>query len=165
MSTKSTAHKKVRPSISPLLGSLMQAAKAGSSNPLLLRSLVALDALHRGKGTTALLTLLAQQLLISEELCLSGYQSARLGAVQDAHAALVRLDREVALNGDWKAAGAQYEALRKAFVVYDAQLRSAPRTRVHDAQLTTTGRLLDHLVRREQATNVEGGVCRDGNAS
>jgi hypothetical protein len=119
----------------------MQASEASSPNPHLLRSLLALDALHRGKGTTHLLTLLAQQLLVSEELCLAGYQRAQLGAVQEAHAALVKLDREVPGNDGLKAAGAEYEALRIALVVYDAQLRSATRTQVRDAQLATARRL------------------------
>ncbi|MDR5747836.1 hypothetical protein QCE73_32105 [Caballeronia sp. LZ029] len=131
--------------MSPLLGTLLQAGDANSANLLALKSWIALDALYRGRGTGTLLTLLCQQLLVSEELCIAGFQKARLASIREAHAALVRLDGDAKSNIDCEATGADYESLRDALVVYDAQLRSAPRLLVRDAQLATANRLFKHL--------------------
>ncbi|WP_143749288.1 hypothetical protein [Caballeronia arvi] len=148
MSNKSGLRKPLRRSIPPLLGSLLRAGASSKANPLSLKSWIALDALHRGCGTSSLLTLLCQQLLISEELCFAGYQTARLASVREARAALVRLDWDAKSRIDWKAAGSDYEALRDALLVYDAQLQSAPGVQVRDAQLATVTRLQDHLGRK-----------------
>ncbi|WP_152979218.1 hypothetical protein [Caballeronia cordobensis] len=149
MSNTSGARKPRSRSISPLLGSLLQVGDS-TADPLALKSWIALDALHRGRGSSNLLTSLCQQLLLSEELCLAGYQKARLSSVREAHAALVRLDWDAKSGIDWKAVGTDYDALRDALFVYDEQLRSAPRTRVRRAQLATASRLLEHLDRNEQ---------------
>ena len=150
MSRKTSSRKPVTKTISPLLGSIALANGVRGSNPLLLKSLIALDALHRGHATTNLLTLLGQQLLISEELCLAGYERAHLKSVRDAHAVLVKVDGDAVSKHHWKAVGAEYEALREALAVYDVQLRRAPRAQVRDAQLATMNRLLDYLERSGQ---------------
>ena len=112
---------------------------------LLLNSLIALDALHRGKATKGLLTLLGQQLLMSEALCLAGYEQACLQPVREGHAALVSVDWEAASKSAPCATGAEYQALREALIIYDVQLQSAPRADVEDAQLATLSRLVRHL--------------------
>ncbi|WP_157696306.1 hypothetical protein [Caballeronia temeraria] len=150
MRRTNASRKPVRKSVSPLLASLVQAGDSSIANSLMLRSWIALDALHRGAATANQLTLLAQQLLISEELCLSGYQKSRLQSVRKAHAALVQLDWNTQPNSDCKAPAIEYEALREALVVYDAQLRSAPRAQVRAAESMTISRLLDHKAKGEQ---------------
>ncbi|MDR5784404.1 hypothetical protein QCE63_33825 [Caballeronia sp. LZ065] len=97
-----------------------------------------------------MLTLLAQQLLISEELCVAGYERARLESVREGLAALVRVDVRVTSNSHCILAGADYEVLREALVIYDVQLRTARPARVRDAQLATVSRLQDRLHKHEQ---------------
>lgn len=50
----------------------------------------------------------------------------------------------------WRAAGAEYHALRAALDVYDTQLHTAPRARVRDAQLALVNRLRVHADMQRQ---------------
>lgn len=103
-------------------------------NPLLLlQPYVALDVLYRGKGTSGVVTILGQHLIISEQLCRAGFEQAQLGPVRQGHAALVRIDGQAKEDGTWVAAGPDYEALRDALQVYDRQLRMAPATDIRMA--------------------------------
>ncbi|WP_238212880.1 hypothetical protein [Caballeronia novacaledonica] len=93
--------------------------------------------------------MLGQQLLIAEELCLAGYAKEQLPSVRRAHAALVQLDWTATPQSDSKAEQAEYEPLREALIIYDVQLRSAPRAQVREAQLAILGRLNKHLDEHE----------------
>lgn len=150
MSNKSASRKIARRSVSPLLSSLLRAGDTDSTNPISLKSWIALDALHRGRATDSLLTLLCQQLLISEELCKAGYLEARLTCIREAYAALVRLNKSANSNSELRAVGADYEALCHALVIYDAQLLGASCNHVREAQLVMASRLLDYLIRKKQ---------------
>ena len=132
-------------------------------NLLLLQPYVALDVLCRGKGSSGIITILGQHLIISEQLCRAGFEPAQLGPIRQGHAALVRIDGQAkedgragfepaqlgpirqghaALvridgqakeDGSWIAAGNDYEALRDALQVYDRQLTNAPATEIRMA--------------------------------
>ncbi|TCG06701.1 hypothetical protein BZM27_24440 [Paraburkholderia steynii] len=128
----SATQKRVRKAVSPLLGKLM--AAEAEPNPLLLKPYVALDALYRGRGSSGAVTMLGQHLIISEQLCLAGFERAQLGPVRQAHAALVRIDGHAKVGDTWIAEGQDYEALRNALQVYERQLRIAPPTEVRIAQ-------------------------------
>ncbi|MFM0140428.1 hypothetical protein [Caballeronia grimmiae] len=145
MIRKASKREPVKKPISRLLGSLMGGVNESSPAPLLLKSLIALDALHRGKATTSLLTLLAQQLLVAEELCAAGYQSSHSALLREAHSALIRVYSQATSKSDLKASGDNYEALRDALIVYDVQLNSAPRARIRDAEIAALSRLIRHL--------------------
>ena len=73
-------------------------------------------------------------MIISEQLCLAGFERAQLVPVRQAHAALVRIDGHANVNGAWIAVGQDYEALRNALQVYERQLRIAPPMEVRMAQ-------------------------------
>jgi hypothetical protein len=120
----SNTQKPVRKALSPLLGKLM--AVEAEPNPLLLKPYVALDALYRGKGSSGVVMMLGQHLIISEQLCLAGFERTQLGPVRQAHAALVRIDGHAKVGGAWVAVEQDYEALRNALQVYERQLRIAP---------------------------------------
>ena len=135
MTRKTSARTPVRKSIPPLLGALAKPAGLSDTDMLHLKTLVALDALHRGNGTSALLSNLGNNLIVSEGLCVAGYEKERMTAVREGHAALVRVDMKSAETGRWEAEGSDYAALRAAVEVYGAQLRVAPRAEVRKAQL------------------------------
>ena len=73
----STTQKPVRKAVSPLLGKLM--AAEAELNPLLLKPYVALDALYRGKGSSGVVTMLGQHLIL--KTAVTQLQSQRLESV------------------------------------------------------------------------------------
>ncbi|WP_126223336.1 hypothetical protein [Burkholderia ambifaria] len=127
----SAIRKPVRKTVSPLLGKLM--ATEVEPSLLLLQPYVALDVLCRGKGSSGIITILGQHLIISEQLCRAGFEPAQLGPIRQGHAALVRIDGQAKEDGSWIAAGNDYEALRDALQVYDRQLSNAPATEIRMA--------------------------------
>ncbi|MEX3983986.1 hypothetical protein AB4Y45_33915 [Paraburkholderia sp. EG287A] len=135
MSRKATIQKSVPKAIPLLLSKLAAGDVSTGPNALLLRAYIALDALHRGKGTKGLFITFGQQLVIAERLCVAGYEKDQLRALREAHAALVRVDWDARPSNEWKAAGEDYEALRVALQVYEAQLRVVPRSEVRIAQM------------------------------
>ena len=135
----SNTQKPVRKTVSPLLGKLM--AAEAEPNPLLLKPYVALDALYRGKGSSGVVTMLGQHLIMSEQLCLAGFEQAQLAPVRQGHAALVRIDGHAKAGGAWIAEGQDYEALRHALQVYERQLRVAPSMQVRTAQTVMVNNL------------------------
>jgi len=128
----SATRKPVRKTISPLLGKLM--ATEAAPNLLLLQPYVALDVLCRGKGSSGVVTILGQHLIISEQLCRAGFERTQLGPIRQGHAALVRIDGQAKEGGSWRAEGQDYEALRDALQVYDRQLSSAAAAEIRMAQ-------------------------------
>ena len=139
MTRKTSARTPVRKSIPPLLGALAKPAGLSDSDLLHLKALVALDALHRGNGTSSLLASLGHNLIVSECLCVAGYEKERMPAVREGHAALVRVDMKSEETGRWEAKDGDYAALRAAVEVYGAQLRLAPRAEIRKAQLDMVG--------------------------
>ncbi|WP_159839055.1 hypothetical protein [Burkholderia sp. 8Y] len=139
--------KAVRKAVSRLPESLVGGVDAKSSDSLPLKALIALDALSRGSATTSLLTLLAQQILISEQLCAAGYEDSKVELVRKAYIALVHVYSDASPDGGVGLGAADYEALREALIVYDTQLSSAPRCRVRDAELATVARLIRRLAK------------------
>lgn len=113
--------------VSRLVESLVLRAEVGRSAPLLLKALIALDALRRGKATTTLLTSLAQQLHIAEALCVAGYGSSQVESNPGAYAAVVRVYSKADLNCGVEAADAEYEALRDALVIPRSVAKRPPR--------------------------------------
>jgi hypothetical protein len=75
-----------------------------ATTSLLLKAFSTLDALHRGKGNQGVFAVLGQQLIVSERLCLAGYQQDELGTVRQAHAAMVRVDWDARSSGQWSSA-------------------------------------------------------------
>lgn len=136
----STTRKPVRKTVSPLLGKLM-AAEAGPNPLLLLQPYVALDVLYRGRGSSGVVTILGQHLILSEQLCLAGFEQAQLARVRQGHAALVRIDGQAKAGGAWIAEGQDYETLRHALQVYERQLCVAPPAEVRIAQATMASML------------------------
>lgn len=114
------------------------AAEAEPNSLLLLQPYVALDVLCRGKGSSGIVTILGQHLIISEQLCRAGFEHAQLGPIRQGHAALVRIDGQAKEDGSWIAEGLEYEALRDALQVYDRQLRLAPATEIRMAHAAMT---------------------------
>ena len=143
MSRKSSTRNPVRNTVSPLLSKLL--AVEAEPNPLLLQPYVALDVLHRGKGSFGVVAILGQHLIVSEQLCQAGFEQAQLGAIRLGHAALVCIDSQAEESGVWIADGKEYEALRNALLVYDRQLRVAPSANVRIAQARTVSKLTAHL--------------------
>ncbi|MPW23031.1 hypothetical protein GCT13_41215 [Paraburkholderia sp. CNPSo 3157] len=101
----------------------------------MLKAFSTLDALHRGKGNRGVFAVLGQQLIVSERLCLAGYQQDELDTVRHAHAAMVRVDWDARDTGQWKIADTDYEAVRAALAVYEHQLTVVPRPLVVKALL------------------------------
>lgn len=136
MSRKQSARPSSRKAIPSLVGKLVaKTAVFSDLDNISLRAFVALDAFHRGKGSAGLLALMGRHLVVCENLCLAGYEPDSLRTVREAHASLVRIDWDAQSEKVWKAEGVDYDALRKAFVVYDDQLRIAPRNVVQHAQI------------------------------
>ncbi|RQR65435.1 hypothetical protein DIE18_03000 [Burkholderia sp. Bp9125] len=138
-----------------MLGKLMAAET--EPNLLLLQPYVALDVLCRGKGTSGVVTILGQHLIISEQLCRAGFERAQLGPIRQGHAALVRIDGQAKENGSWRAEGQNYEALRDALLVYDRQLSNAPATEVRMAH-TAMSAMLDS--RRQKLAEQQPAAAR-----
>ncbi|KVP75089.1 hypothetical protein WJ93_06650 [Burkholderia ubonensis] len=142
---KTSSRAPVRKAIPSLLGTLIKPAGLSDTDMLHLKALVALDALYRGNGTSELLTVLGQNLIVSETLCGAGYVKEGLKAVREGHAALVRVDLEAKEKNQWQAAGRDYECLRDALQVYGTQLGAAPRAEVRKAQIAMVEVLTRHL--------------------
>ncbi|KWU26394.1 hypothetical protein AS149_25740 [Burkholderia cenocepacia] len=126
---------------------MTRTTRAFGANPLLLKALIALDALQQGKGTRGLFTVLGRQLVVSENLCAAGYLQDMRKTVRQAHAALVRVDWDARPNDEWRASGEDYEALRAAVLVFDEQLLLAPREEILAAELQ-----MNHALARPRTT-------------
>jgi hypothetical protein len=136
MTRKTSARSSARKAVPSLVGKLVaKTAIFSDLDNISLRALIALDAFHRGKGSAGLLALMGRHLVVSENLCQAGYAPDSLRTVREAHASLVRVDWDAQSGQGWKAEGVDYEALRRAFAVYDEQLRTAPRNVVQHAQI------------------------------
>lgn len=116
-------------------------AEAGPKPLLLPQLYVDLDVLYRGRGSSGVVTILGQHLIISRQLCLAGFEQAQLARVRQGHAALVRIDGQAKAGGAWIADGQDYEALRNALQVYERQLCVAPPAEVQIAQATMASML------------------------
>jgi hypothetical protein len=136
-----------------LLGTLASEDPSAGANPLLLRVYIALDALQRGKGSNSLFLSLGQHLVIAEQLCRAGFEPDALTTLRRAHAALVRVDWDARSTGEWKADVDEYEALREAILVYEVQLRRAPREAVRLAQAGMSLLLADRPARGPAAAH------------
>jgi hypothetical protein len=136
MTRKTSARSPARKAIPSLVGKLVaKTAVFSDLDNISLRAYIALDAFYRGKGSAGLLALIGRHLVVSENLCQAGYGADGLRTVREAHASLVRVDWDAQSGQEWRASGVDYEALRSAFVVYDEQLRIAPRNVVQHAQI------------------------------
>jgi hypothetical protein len=126
------------------MGALLQTESTppASSQPHLLKSYVALDALHRGAATPGLLTVLGQQFLIAERLCLLGYMTDALRGIREGHAALVRVDLAAEGGPTRHATDEDYLILCRAVAIFEQQLRRAPHRTVLDAELQALELLL-----------------------
>jgi len=112
--------------MSPLLRALTYSRTAHGpvTDAMLLQAYAALDAFRRGHGSRALFGALARYLLIAEELARLGHHAHALADVQRAHAAMVALDASEA-DTAWRLDDAEYDALRTALAILDAQLADA----------------------------------------
>lgn len=144
-----TRHQK-QPSMSPLLRALTYSRTAHGpvTDAMLLQAYAALDAFRRGHGSRELFGTLARYLLISEELARLGHHAALLADVQQAHAAMVRLDANEPAGSAWRAEDAEYEPLRSALAILEAQLGDAS---LSDIAMAET-RMVEGLLKADGAS-------------
>jgi hypothetical protein len=103
------------------------------ADDLALRVHLALDALHRGAGSTSDAQTLTQVMLLTGFLAESGFGSVtgeQLGAAERAVAAVFDAGRE---TGEWKLDGTGFALFAEIATNYDRQLHSAPLWAVTDA--------------------------------
>jgi hypothetical protein len=122
--------------MSPLLRALTfsRAAREPVTQGMLLQSYTALDAFRRGYGSQALFATLGRQLLASGELCHLGFEPDALAYIENAHAAMVRLDAAEHQDGSWQLGDSEYAALCVALGIFDAQLAVASLNDIANAE-------------------------------
>lgn len=86
---------------------------------------IALDASRQGHGSRDLFMILVRHLLVSEELCRLGLGPDELANIENAHAAIVRLDAAKHRDGVWVLGDNEYSRLCAALAIQDAQLSIA----------------------------------------
>ena len=103
MSSKSRGRKHGQSAMSPLLRALTYSRTAHEpvTAAMLVQGYAALDAIQRGHGSRNLHTTLSRHLLVSQELARIGLGEDVLDDIENAHAALVRLDVRERTQGQW----------------------------------------------------------------
>jgi hypothetical protein len=87
---------------------------------------VVLDAIRRGVGTNALFSILGQHMLLAQNLCRQGYQTARFEVVRSAQRALLVLRQRAETSSSWELDDVGYKALCAGLNVLAEQLKTAP---------------------------------------
>lgn len=148
MSTKSRNRKPSRPAMSPLLRALTfsRAAHEPITRAMLLQGYASLDAFRRGHGSRELFTTLARQLLVAEELSRLGHFPDEIGNIEQAHAAMMQLDRVEKENAAWVMEENDYGWLCVALAAFDHQLAEASLEDIAKAE----ARMVEALMRTER---------------
>ncbi|HEY4295633.1 MAG TPA: hypothetical protein VGM85_04100 [Paraburkholderia sp.] len=148
MSSKSQVRKHGQSAMSPLLRALTsnRATHEPVTAAMLLQGYAALDAFRRGQGSRALYTTLSRHLLVSQELACVGLGEDVLADIENAHAAMVRLDAREHDDGRWTLEDHEYARLCTALAILDGQLSVASLSEIASAE----ARMIEGLMRSAQ---------------
>lgn len=134
--------------MSPLLRALTfsRATHEPVTRAMLLQCYAGLDAFRRGYGSRQLFTTLARQLLVASELCRLGFQPDQAADIQEAQAALTRIEAVARERGIWLMGETDYAWLCVALETFDQQLSAASLDVIARAE----SRMVEGLLRTEQ---------------
>jgi hypothetical protein len=104
---------------------------------MLLQAYLALDAFRRRHGSRNLFTILAQHLIVAEELCRLGHQPDAMADIEAAEGAMVNIDATEKAEGAWLIHDTDYVTLCLALEIFAEQLSTAPIGDIVKAQART----------------------------
>lgn len=156
MSSKSRVRKHGQSAMSPLLRALTSSRVTHEpvTAAMLLQGYAALDAFRHGRGSRTLHTTLSRHLLVSQELARVGLGEDALADIENAHAAMVRLDAREHEDGRWTLEDHEYARLCTALAIFDGQLSVASLSEIASAE----ARMIEGLMRSARVQAIAEGA-------